>query len=49
MKNTINAVPIVDEKSQTCKVQQQAQLRMQDFNLANLKQTRESNKQQTSE
>jgi hypothetical protein len=49
MKNTRNAVPIADEKSQPCKVQQQAQLRMQDFNLANLKQTRESNKQQTSE
>jgi hypothetical protein len=32
-----------------CKVQQQGQLRMQDFNLAKLKQTRASNKQQTSE
>jgi hypothetical protein len=32
-----------------CKLQQQVQLRMQDPNLAKLKQTRASNKQQTSE
>jgi hypothetical protein len=35
--------------SQPCKVQEQVELRVQDFNLAKLKQTRASNKQQTSE
>jgi hypothetical protein len=34
---------------QPCKVQEQVELWVQDFNLAKLKQTRASNKQQTSE
>jgi hypothetical protein len=34
---------------QPCKVKEQVELRGQDFNLAKLKQTRASNKQQTSE
>jgi len=34
---------------QPCKVQEQFKLRVQDFNLAKLKQTRASSKQQTSE
>jgi hypothetical protein len=49
MWNARNAVPITDAESKLCKVQQQVQLRMQGFNLAKLKQTRASNKQQTSE
>jgi hypothetical protein len=34
---------------QPCKVQEQVELRVQDFNPGKLKQTRESNKQQTSQ
>ena len=49
MGNDKRTVTITDAKSLACKLQQQVQLRMQGPNLAKLKQTRESNKQKTSE
>ena len=49
MGNDRSVVPIAVAESQACKLQQQVQLQMQDPNLEKLKQTRESNKQQTSE
>jgi hypothetical protein len=39
----------IETQTMACKLQQQVQLHMEDPNLANLKQTRESSKQQTSE
>jgi hypothetical protein len=38
-----------DAESEPCKMKQQVQLQMQGFNLAKLKQTRASIKQQTNE
>jgi hypothetical protein len=49
MRNDKSAVPIADVEPQPCKLQQRVQLSMHDPNLAKLKKTRASNKQQTSE